>query len=96
MGFPDALGVIACPCVLSGERAVLFVSHAGGDWQMFCHWRNHDFEDAQTLSQLRTVHVSHLVALDPTLEAVADLAVDLGAERSEVGGEWTRFIDRDD
>ena len=78
-------------------KAVLFVSHAGGDWQMYCHDSNHNFNDEDALKkEIVTVHVAHLVARDPTLNDVADLPEDMGAERTEVGGNWTRFEDKDE
>lgn len=75
---------------------MLFVSHAGGDWQMYCHWQNHDFDSPNISNELQLVHVEHLVHQDPTLEAVADLPVDMGAERVLVGGPWERYEDKDD
>lgn len=96
MPYPKQLGTIACPCVVSGAKPVLFVSRAGGDWQMYCHWKNHDFTCADTLEQLQLVGVAHLLAMDPTLEELADLPVDMGAERTHVGGAWERYEDKDD
>lgn len=96
MPFPEDLGTIACQCVISGAKPVLFVSHAGGDWQMYCHWRNHDFASNNIARELKVVHVAHLVAQDPSLDDVSDLPVDMGAERAHVGGVWERFEDRDD
>lgn len=97
MAFPDKLGTIACTCVVRQRKPVLFVSHAGGDWQMYCHWTNHDFADEQVLrNELMPVHIAHLVALDPTLDEVADLPPDMGAERERVGGPWQRYEDKDD
>lgn len=97
MKFREDLGVIACHCVVSGEKPVLFVSHAGGDWQMYCHDSNHDFTSRDAmLRELCTVHVAHLLALDPGLQALADLPVDMGAERASAGSAWTRFPDADD
>ena len=96
MQFPEALGTITCQCVISGVKPVLFVSHASGDWQMYCHWQNHNFESPEITSQLKVVRVAHLVAHDPSLEAVADLPVDMGAERPHVGGPWQRYEDKDD
>ncbi|QGJ20009.1 MULTISPECIES: hypothetical protein [unclassified Polaromonas] len=93
----ETLGVIACRCVVNHSKPVLFVSHAGGDWQMYCRAENHDFNDAQAMKRdLVTVHLAHLVAMDPTLHAVIDLPLDMGAERMDVGGQWTRFRDADD
>ena len=96
MPFPDNLGTIACPCVISGSKPVLFVSHGGGDWQMYCHWKNHNFEDHEVLKTLSVVHVAHLVARDATINEVADLPADMGAERTHVGAMWQRYEDEDD
>ncbi|MEQ1515402.1 MAG: hypothetical protein ABL931_02810 [Usitatibacteraceae bacterium] len=97
MRYPESLGVITCRCVMEERKAILFVSHAGGDWQMYCHWKNHDFSSPETLQkQLVLVHVEHLLAQDRTIEEVADLAIDVGAERETVGGEWLRYEDRDE
>lgn len=97
MTFREDLGVIACRCVLKGDKPVLFVSHAGGDWQMYCHDKNHDFDDPKAMEkEIVLAHAAHLVSRDPTLNAVADLPVDMGAERDDVGAEWSRFRDADD
>lgn len=97
MLFPDNLGVITCRCVLEAKKPVLFVSHAGGDWQMYCDDANHDFEDEEAMrSELVVVHVAHLLAQDATLNDIADLPVDMGAERSQVGGSWVCFENADE
>ena len=97
MTFREDLGVIACHCVVLGEKPVLFVSHAGGDWQMYCHDSNHDFESDEAMKRdLCTVHIGHLLARDPGLHAVADLPVDMGAEREAAGAAWVRFFNADD
>jgi hypothetical protein len=97
MPFRDDLGVITCRCVLEAQKPVLFVSHAGGDWQMYCHYSNHDFDDEQAMKkELTVVHVAHLVARDTTLNDVADLSIDMGAERTHIGGAWTRYEDKDE
>jgi hypothetical protein len=76
---------------------VLFASHAGGDWQMYCHWKNHAIDSTQVQkTELVVVHIEHLIAQDATLRAVADLPVDTGAEREFVGGPWKRYEDKDD
>ncbi len=62
---------------------------------MYCHWKSHDFGSPGIPQELKVVHVAHLAALDPTLEAVADLPVDMGAERTHVGGPWERYEDKD-
>jgi hypothetical protein len=97
MPFPDNLGVITCRCVLEAKEPVLFVSHAGEDWQMYCRDTNHDFEDEVAMkNELVLVHVAHLLAQDPTLNDISDLPVDMGAERSHVGGSWTWFENADE
>jgi hypothetical protein len=95
--FPEDLGTITCRCVLDDGRPVLFASHAGGDWQMYCHYNNHDFGDEDHLErEMRLVHIVHLVARDPSLNELADLPVDMGAERLAIGAQWQRFEDLDD
>jgi hypothetical protein len=97
MPFAEGLGTITCNCVLRKAKPVLWVSRAGGDWQMYCHWANHDFEAADALAtELTLVHVAHLLASDSTLEAVSDLPIDMAAERTVVGGVWERYEDKDD
>lgn len=96
MPFPENLGTVACSCVVSGARPVLFVSHCGGDWQMYCHWRNHDFDSPGIVQELQVVHVALLVRRDPGLEAMADLPTDMAAERTQVGGSWEIYEDKDD
>ncbi len=96
-GFPDGLGVIACRCVIEGRLPVLFASHAGGDWQMYCDWRSHDFDSPAALkNELALVHIEHLIAQDETLMSLADLPLDTGAERLAVGRPWERYEDKDE
>ena len=97
MSFTENLGVITCRCVMERDIPVRFVSHAGGDWQMYCHDSNHDFTDDESMhKEFVVVHVAHLLARDPSLEELSELPVDVGAERSEVGAPWVRFEDKDD
>ena len=97
MGFPDNLGTIACRCVVESGAPVLAVSHAGGDWQMYCRFENHSFESQAAMAkELVVVHALHLARMDPTLQEVSDLPPDMGAERFAVGAAWTRFPDSDD
>lgn len=92
----DASKGAALSCPSNELKPILFMSRAGGDWQMYCHDSNHDFEDEEALREdMRLVHIAHLVARDPTLNQIADLPEDMGAERTEVGGQWTRFEDED-
>lgn len=96
MAFPENLGAITCRCVLENGAPVLFVSHAGNDWQMYCRTEHHDFDDPEAMKrELAVVHIKHLVAKDPTLDEVSDLPADMGAERVAVGASWTIFHDAD-
>jgi hypothetical protein len=97
MPFQNDVGVIACRCVIEDQKPVLFVSHAAGDWQMYCHYTNHDFADDRAMKkELTIVHIAHLVAHDPTLHDIADLPIDMGAERTYIGDAWTRYEDKDE
>jgi hypothetical protein len=79
------------------SKPILFVSHAGTDWQMYCDDKNHDFDDVLAMKRdLILVHVTHLLAIDPSLNAIADLPTDMAAEREAVGSSWMRFSNSDD
>lgn len=96
MEFPRDLGVIACNCVIRGEKSVNFVSHASGDWQMYCDETTHDFEDPAVIEhELHVVHVWHLIERDDSLRELAGLPVDMGAERPGPGVAWVWFEDVD-
>lgn len=97
MPWPEAQGVIACLCVIQGQQPVRVASHAGGDWQMYCAWDRHDFNDPSVLAeQLRVVHLRHLLARDASLAELADLPPDMAAERDAPGLPWRRYPDSDD
>ena len=97
MSFREDLGVITCRCAVEQSKPILFVSHAGADWQMYCDDKNHDFGDSLAMERdLVLVHISHLIAKDPSLNAIAELLVDMAAERNAPGSSWTRFSDSDD
>jgi hypothetical protein len=97
MTFPENLGTVACRCVIEHGEPVLFVSHAGNEWQMYCSDKNHDFDDDVAMNRdLTVVHIAHLLAQDPSLNEVADLPADQGAEREAVGAKWIIFEDVDD
>lgn len=64
---------------------------------MYCRDTNHDFEDEEAMKkELLLVHVAHLLAQDATLNEISDLPIDMGAERSHVGGSWNWFENADD
>lgn len=58
---------------------MLFVSHAGGDWQMYCHDGNHDIKNEQLFETTRELWMLLiLIERDRPLHAMADLPVDTG------------------
>lgn len=75
-----------CLHVFDNVAPVLLVSRADGDWQFLCG-ASHPDEAAQ----LRVVGAGHLLERDPSLQEVVDLPVDWEAERTEVGGPWSRI-----
>lgn len=90
------LGTIACECVIFGRKPVLAVSHAGGDWQMYCSWDGHDYSAEDVHQKLKLVAIRHLVERDSTLREVLQVPVDVGAERASIEQSWIYFEDRDD
>jgi hypothetical protein len=74
-----------CIEVFQGERVVLLVSRPDGDWCFLCG-ADHP-EDA---ASFRVVGIGHAISEDSSLSDVLDLDVDEEAERSAVGGAWTR------
>ncbi len=95
--FPNYLGVIACRCVIDGQLPVRWVSHAGGDWQMYCHVDAHDFsEHSQDYeNNIQLVHMAQLLKYDADLQLLYDLPVDRGAYRDSINDVWDYFDDDD-
>jgi hypothetical protein len=84
-GIPGHLAVVMCVDVFEGRRPVLYVTRADGDWQFLCG------EPHSGGSQdLRVLGFLHVIEQDPTLAEVLDLNVEEDAERTVVGGPWTR------
>jgi hypothetical protein len=78
------LGVLTTAAVLAGAP-ILMVSHDedDGGWQFLCGTSNDP-------EQGRIVHLAEIVAIDPSVTAVADLPVGWVAFRSAVTREWIR------
>lgn len=78
------LGVVTTSRVLKGAP-VLLVAHDADDggWQFLCGTTNDPSEG-------RIVHLSGILALDPTVHEVADLPEGWVAFRTAVGGVWKR------
>lgn len=75
-----------CNHVFEGERPVLYVSRADGDWCFLCGADDHE----QLGSAFQVVGLSHELAKDSTLESVLDLAPEEEADRAAVGAPWVR------
>ena len=84
-GIPPNLKAYVCTEVFNAERPILYVTRPDGDWCFLC-----GEEHPQDASAYRVVGINHPVSGDPTLEDVLDLGVNEEAERSAVGGQWTR------
>jgi sirohydrochlorin ferrochelatase len=64
---------------------------------MYCTWEAHDFTDDDAMRKdLLVVHVAHLLAADPSLEELASLPENMGADRVAMGEPWTYYKDEDD
>lgn len=95
--FPQYLGVIACSCVIDGKLPIRWVSHSGGDWQMYCHVDAHDFsENSLDFEQnIQLTNMAQLLKYNPDLQILYDLPIDKGAYRDHVESIWQYFDDYD-
>ena len=84
-GIPRNLTSYVCVDVIGGDRPILFVTRADGDWCFLC-----GSDDPTDPSVYRVAGIGHVLDLDPTVAEVLDLGVDEEADRAVVGGPWTR------
>jgi membrane glycosyltransferase len=64
---------------------------------MYCSWEAHDFVDEAAMRRdLLLVHVAYLLAVDSSLEELASLPADMGADRAAAGEPWIQYEDKDD
>ena len=84
-GIPANLKAYVCVEVFERARPVLYVTRPEGDWCFLCGEEHPD--DA---AAYRVVGIGHPLSEDPTLANVLDLGENEEAERSIVGGQWTR------
>lgn len=78
------LGVYVCAEVLGGEP-VLFVAHdRDGDWQFLCGVVDH----SAVVTGASLVCLEHVVAVDPSLNELAELGCGMSADRERVGAGW--------
>lgn len=74
-----------CVHVFEDRSPVLYVTRPEGDWCFLC-----DLVHADESASFRVVALHHLIERDESLLEVLDLGVNEEAERSQVGGAWTR------
>jgi hypothetical protein len=87
---PENLAVFVCENVLRRGKPILHVSHdQEGDWQFLCGG-THDEDDDDPAA---IVCLSHVVALDASLNELADLGEDYEAWRDTSQAPW-RIHDR--
>ena len=69
--------------LLEGKKEIVMVVHdEDGDWQFLT-------EDGQE-DDIRLVSLEQMIRLDPTLNTLFDLNYGMVAERTHIGGGWTR------
>lgn len=74
-----------CRHVFNASKPILFVCRPNGEWIFLCGAAHPKGE-----SIFRVVGLGHVIEIDPTLQALADLPPDWDAERRAVGKRWTR------
>jgi len=82
---PENLATLTVDSILSGERPVLYVTHdvSDGGWQFLTG-------DEVDWSTVKVVSLSEAVAVDPTLQQLADLPLGWCAERATPDAPWQR------
>ena len=74
-----------CIHVFDNVKPVLLVAREGGSWCFVCGGEHDD-----NASEYRVVGMGHLLDLDPSLNALLDLAPEWEAERADVHSPWIR------
>ena len=82
----ERLGVFCCGHLFRRERKAKLVARPGGDWQFVCGSTDH-----VDPNEPYHVAIGVLTEIDSTLNEVADLLPEWGAEREEVGGLWIKL-----
>lgn len=76
--------------VTRGQKPILLASHYpdNGGWA-FLHG------EAFSMANAQLVTLASLVTADPSLKELSDLPLGWSALRAQVGGNWTRYEDRE-
>jgi len=91
--YDPSLGVVACRHVAQCERDINLVTrYSDGDWSFTCGQADHSgaLDDN---NDYVFVHIAHLLAKNPDLEAIADLTPGWSAERRARQPGWHRYSD---
>lgn len=79
------LGVYCCGHLFRHERPALLIVRDDGDWQFLCGGTDHNDPD-----EPYHISVGVLLAIDPTLNQIADLRPEWEGERQAVGAKWLK------
>lgn len=75
-----------CSHVLYKERPILYVAHDNdGDWQFLCGHTHHTDEHVKIIS------LREITELDPTINDLYEMPMNVGAERKTVKDKWQPF-----
>ena len=78
--------VFTCNHITDDKNPILYVVHdSEGDWQFLCGKNDHTEENAKIIS------LKQAVEIDNTLNDLYEMPIGVGAERTEIGGEWKIF-----
>ncbi|MDZ7969663.1 MAG: hypothetical protein RM368_32770 [Nostoc sp. DedSLP03] len=83
---PPNVAVITSTDILQGGKPILFVSHDSDDGA----WQFHTSENV-SIDNAMTVALARIVALDPSIQELADLPLGWIAVRQEVKHSWIRI-----
>ncbi|RKQ43113.1 hypothetical protein BXY85_3732 [Roseivirga pacifica] len=83
---PEDKAIITCDHVLNGDRPILYASHdAEGDWQFLCGHEDHTEDNAKVIS------LKQATEIDPSINDLYEMPVNVGAERESVKDKWQPF-----
>jgi hypothetical protein len=75
-----------CDHVLDKKRPILYAAHdAEGDWQFLCGQDDHTEKNAKIIS------LKQVTELDPTVNDLYEMPLQVGAERKSVKDKWVPF-----
>jgi len=83
---PESKACFTCDHVLNRDRPILYAAHdQEGDWQFLCGHEDHTDGNAKVIS------LKQATELDPTVNDLYDMPLNVGAERKSVQDKWQPF-----